>query len=110
MITTMLTDEAEYDFPGVLWAMHGAAALNAIAVAGLYRAGMPGCGEWVFVHEGEAFEDGEELGAVGIWGPGVMAVSAEGAVLRATGGDAQVGARVWQQVNASAWKGGPWNL
>lgn len=110
MMTTMICDEAEYDFPGVLWTLHGAAALNAIAVAARYRAWMYGCGEWVFVHEGEAFEDGEDLGEASIWGPGVMAVSAEGAVLRAMGGDAQVGARVWQQVNASAWKGGPWSL
>jgi hypothetical protein len=104
-------------FPGMLWDLRGAAALEAVRVASRYRETVPGAVGWVFVHEGEAFEHGEELGGAGIWGPGVLAVSAEGLVLLAVGGDNQTGALGWQCVNASDWRGsavvaedglGPW--
>jgi hypothetical protein len=96
-------------FPGMLWELRCAAALEAVRVAGVYRESVPGAAGWVFVHEGEAFEHGEELGSAGIWGPGVMVVSAAGLVLLAVGGDNQTGALGWQCVNASDWRGsGPW--
>lgn len=96
-------------FPGMLWELRCAAALEAVRLAARYRETVPGAAGWVFVHEGEAFEDGEELGSAAIWGPGVMAVSAEGLVLLAVGGDNQMGALGWQCVNASDWRGsGPW--
>ena len=96
-------------FPGMLWELRCAAALEAVRVAARYRETVPGAAGWVFVHEGEAFEHGEELGSAGIWGPGVMAVSAAGLVLLAVGGDNQTGALGWQCVNASDWRGsGPW--
>lgn len=93
-------------FPGMLWDLRGPAALEAVRVASRYRETVPGAGGWVFVHEGEAFEHGEDLGGAGIWGPGVMAVSVEGLVLLAVGGDNQTGALGWQMVNASEWRGG----
>jgi hypothetical protein len=96
-------------FPGMLWELRGAAALEAVRVAARYRETVPGAACWVFVHEGEAFEHGEELGSAAIWGPGVMAVCAEGLVLLAVGGDNQTGALGWQCVNASDWRSsGPW--
>jgi hypothetical protein len=79
--------------------------LAAVRVAARYRETVPGAEGWVFVHEGEAFEHGAELGGAGIWGPGVMAVSAEGLVMLAVGGDNQTGALGWQCVNASDWRG-----
>ena len=93
-------------FPGMLWDLRGPAALEAVRVAAVYRETGPGAEGWVFVHEGEAFEDDEGLGHAAIWGPGVMAVSAEGLVMLAVGGDNQTGALGWQCVNASEWRGG----